>query len=327
MCYNLFMMTPNENDSPTIATIAAGQRHLLHAVETLIQGQNNLRGDVKALTAGQDTLSEAVIALTARQDTLNGVVKGLTAGQNKLSEDVKALTVGQDNLNGVVKGLTAGQNKLGEDVKALTARQDTLSGDVKALTARQDSLSGDVKALTVGMNQLREFVKEQKSLNSKFESFMVETSHKLNGLRDDIAMVKGGHAVSAMHHNSALIADELDCRLIEELPQGVILALAKVAADNGEARSEVDSFRHADMVMHVENGKSQPGYIAIEASFTVDSDDVRRAARNAEYLRRYTGLSAYAVVAGVDVLPEAQERIKKGHAYLWRIKPRHLQAE
>ena len=271
MCYNLFMMTPNENDSPTMATIAADQRHLLHAVETLIQGQNSLR------------------------------------------EDVRSLTVGQDTLNGVVKALTVGQ--------------DTLSEAVIALTARQDSLSGYVKALAADVNQLREFAKEQKSLNSKFESFMVETSHKLNGLRDDIAMVKGGHAVSAMRHNSALIADELDCRLIEELPQGVVIALAKVAADNGEARSEVDSFRHADMVMHVENGKSQPGYIAIEASFTVDSDDVRRAARNAEYLRRHTGLSAYAVVAGVDVLPEAQERIRKGHAYLWRIKPRHLQAE
>ena len=192
MCYNLFMMTPNENDSPTMATIAADQRHLLHAVETLIQGQNSLR------------------------------------------EDVRSLTVGQDTLNGVVKALTVGQDTLSEAVIALTARQDSLSGYVIALTARQDSLSGYVKALAADVNQLREFAKEQKSLNSKFESFMVETSHKLNGLRDDIAMVKGGHAVSAMRHNSALIADELDCRLIEELPQGSSLHLRRLPQTTGK---------------------------------------------------------------------------------------------
>ena len=140
-------------------------------------------------------------------------------------------------------------------------------------------------------------------------------------------MVRGGHAVGATHRNAPLIADDLDCQLIEELPRGVILALAKVAADNGEAINEVDSFRHADMVMHVKNARSQPGYIAVEASFTVDTNDVRRAARNAEYLHKYTGLLAYAVVAGVDVLPEAQERIDKGDAHLWRIEPRHLQPE
>ena len=75
-------------------------------------------------------------------------------------------------------------------------------------------------------------------------------SAKLDGLTSDIAMVKGGHAVAAMHRNAALIADDLGCQLIEELPQGVIVGFAKVAADNGESSSEVDSFRHADMVMY-----------------------------------------------------------------------------
>ena len=36
------------------------------------------------------------------------------------------------------------------------------------------------------------------------------------------------------------------------------------------------SFKNADMVMHVLDDKGQPAYVAIEASFTVDSNDVSR---------------------------------------------------
>ena len=104
-------------------------------------------------------------------------------------------------------------------------------------------------------------------------------SAKLDGLTSDIAMVKGGHAVAAMHRNAALIADDLGCQLIEELPQGVIVGFAKVAADNGEPSSEVDSFRHADMVMYGREASGHPCYITVEASFTVNANDVRRAAQ------------------------------------------------
>ena len=49
--------------------------------------------------------------------------------------------------------------------------------------------------------------------------------------------------------------------------------------------------------------------------------------RSAEYLHRYMGLFAVPVVAGVNVLLEAQGRIDKGNAYLWRTEPKYLQAE
>ena len=150
-------------------------------------------------------------------------------------------------------------------------------------------------------------------------------TEKVDGLTNDIAMVKGGHAVSAMRRNAALIADDLGCQLIEELPQGVVIGFAKVAADNGEPDNEVDSFRHADMVMHVRDANGHPGYVAVEASFTVNANDVRRAVRNAGYLQKYTGVNSYAVVAGVDVLPEALARINHGEAALYRIQPRELQ--
>ena len=74
------------------------------------------------------------------------------------------------------------------------------------------------------------------------------------------------------------------------------------------------SFRHADLLLYRWESDGQPCYVAVEVSFTVNAHDVRRAARNADYLQKYTGIPAHAVVAGVDVLQEAQARIELGEA-------------
>ena len=49
--------------------------------------------------------------------------------------------------------------------------------------------------------------------------------------------------------------------------------------------------------------------------------------RNAGYLQKYTGIQSHAVVAGVDVLPDAQALIHQGDAQLYRIRPGDLQPE
>ena len=49
--------------------------------------------------------------------------------------------------------------------------------------------------------------------------------------------------------------------------------------------------------------------------------------RNASYLQKYTGVTSYAVVAGIDVLQDAQAEIDAGNALLYRIPARELQSE
>ncbi|MDE0445938.1 MAG: hypothetical protein OXH96_04630, partial [Spirochaetaceae bacterium] len=53
-------------------------------------------------------------------------------------------------------------------------------------------------------------------------------------------------------------------------------------------------------------------YVAVEISFTVNGRDTRRALRNAEYLSRFTGRQACAVVAGVHVDERIREHIAAG---------------
>ena len=257
----------------------------------------------------------------------------LAEGQQRLIDAVTSLSK-------AVQSLTEGQHRLAEEQNRLAEGQDRLAEGQSRLTEEQNRLAGGQDRLAEGQNRLNAFVVEQRKFNDKVEAFIADTtkrfdslngrfdgfSEKVDGLKDDIALVKGGHARNEMRRNASLIADDLGCTLISEMSQGVIVAFAKVATDNGVASNEVESFRNADMVMLVQDANNKPGYVAVEASFTVDGNDVRRATRNADYLHQYTGMPSYAVVAGVDVLPEAQQQVDQGNVSLYRIAKRDIQA-
>ncbi|MYA49855.1 MAG: hypothetical protein F4045_02115 [Chloroflexi bacterium] len=164
-------------------------------------------------------------------------------------------------------------------------------------------------------------------LTAKVDSLSTEMNAKVDGIRQDLGEVRGGHARSAVLRNAALVADGLGCQLISEVPQGIILGFSRMAASNSEPPDDVKSFQQADLVLYVSDDQGRPRYLAIEASFTVAGRDIDRAVRNASYLTRYTGLRADPVVAGVEVLPEAQARINKREASLYRIERRDLQPD
>ena len=164
-------------------------------------------------------------------------------------------------------------------------------------------------------------------LTAKVDSLSTEVNERVNGIRQDLGEVRGGHARNVVLRNAVLVASSLDCQLISEVPQGIILGFSRVAAANNESPGDVKSFQRADLVLYVSDDQGHPRYLAVEASFTIAGHDIDRAVRNADYLTRYTGLHADPVVAGVQVLPEAQERIDRGEALLYQIERRDLQPD
>ena len=216
---------------------------------------------------------------------------------------------------------TALVNALGGQVTALSNSVDTMRVKMDAGDAVLDAL---VRSHEAEGNLINVLTEGMTNLSGRMDGL----TEKVGGLTNDIAEVKGGHAHSTMLRKAVLIADALDCQLIAEVDPGALLAFANVAKGDGASTSDVDSFKNADMVLHViNNADSIPGYIAVEASFTVDGNDIRRAARNVGYLEKYTGLKSLAVVAGVDVLQDAQARIDRGEAHLYPIPRRELQPD
>ena len=168
----------------------------------------------------------------------------------------------------------------------------------------------------------------QKQLNAKLvgtNKRLDSSNKKLDGLADDIGLVKGGHARNETIRNASLIAHRLGYQFISELRQEALIGFAELAKSNGIADNEAESFAKADLVMIAQDANNQPGYIAVEVSFTISDNDVRRAVRNAEYLHKYTGIRSHAAVAGVDILSDAKQQVDSGKVHWYEIPIRDIQ--
>ena len=72
------------------------------------------------------------------------------------------------------------------------------------------------------------------------------------------------------------------------------------------------SFYLADMVGRVIDQQGNEFFLATEASYTADQRDSDRAIRNAEFLTRFTGMSAMPVVASRHNDREVQRLVEAG---------------
>lgn len=231
-----------------------------------------------------------------------------------------------DNESELLGVIVALRESLDQFNQARDQESESLKGELDALKTYVDAINAKVDAQNDVVDAVAKAQEAWVNLGNiadgwfqDLDAKVNEVGPKLDGIRNDLATVRGGHAHSAVLRNAALIADALDCSLISEVPKGVIIGLAKIAASDGEPTNEVDSFRNADLVLYVTDEEGRPAYITVEASFTIAPNDVRRAHRNAQYLNRFTGLTALAVVAGVEVLPAAQRLIDRGDAHLYPI--------
>ena len=214
--------------------------------------------------------------------------------------------------------MTASANNNPPTIESLAKNQHRIIDVVEALSDGVATLTGVVTTISDGQKQLNaKLVGTNKKLDS--------TNKKLDGLMDDIGLVKGGHARNETIRNASLIAHRLGYQLISELRQEALIGFAELAKADGVPGNDAESFAKADLVMIAQDANKQPGYIAVEVSFTIDGNDVRRAVRNADYLRKYTGIQAHPAVAGVDILPDAKRQVDAGKVHWYEIPKRDIQ--
>ena len=214
--------------------------------------------------------------------------------------------------------MTASANNNPPTIESIAKNQHRIIDVVEALSDGLATLADAVTTISDGQKQLNaKLVGTNKRLDS--------SNKKLDGLADDIGLVKGGHARNETIRNASLIAHRLGYQFISELRQEALIGFAELAKSNGIADNEAESFAKADLVMIAQDANKQPGYIAVEVSFTIDGNDVRRAVRNAEYLHKYTGIRAHAAVAGVDILSDAKQQVDSGKVHWYEIPKRDIQ--
>ena len=173
-----------------------------------------------------------------------------------------------------------------------------------------------------------EFVAEMRDFVAEMREFVAATNRNFQRLSNDFGNFRGAYAETAVEKNSIVIVmdlseavglglDELTAR---NLNQKDLVAMARHSGDTSDlSRGELRSFYQSDLVIEANDANGETHYIAVEASYTCNGRDTTRAMSHARLLKRFTGLPAHPVVAGVRRDIGIQPDIEDGKVFWHQI--------
>jgi hypothetical protein len=173
-----------------------------------------------------------------------------------------------------------------------------------------------------------EFVAEMRDFVAEMREFVEATNRNFQRLSNDFGNFRGAYAETAVQKNSIVIVmdlseakglglDELTAR---NLKQKDLVAVARHSGDTSDlSRGELRSFYQSDLIIEANDINGEAHYIAVEASYTCNGRDTTRAMAHARLLKRFTGLPAHPVVAGVRRDMNIQPEIDDGKVFWHQI--------
>ena len=140
--------------------------------------------------------------------------------------------------------------------------------------------------------------------------------------------LRARHARESVREQADLLARDLGSRKVRSLTTADLLDISDDADTSGISTDDLRSFRRADLVLEAERLETgETHYIVVEVSYTVNGRDTTRAMRNAEYLTRFTGMQALAVISGVRKDNRIDPEIAEGKVAFYEIEDERLETE
>ena len=150
------------------------------------------------------------------------------------------------------------------------------------------------------LSALRAHVAALEAQVAALKEHVAMLERRMGRYEQDMGLVRARHAADTVRSQSFLVDEDLGFDWIKTLSIDDLAHMVRAADTSGIPVNDIRSFRRADLVMEtVRMDTGATCYVAVEISFTVNGRDTSRAIRNAEFLRRFTGEDALAVVSGV----------------------------
>ena len=211
-----------------------------------------------------------------------------------------------------------------DGVDARLDRVDTRFDEVNARLDRVDTRFDGVDA------RLDRVDTRFDEVNARFDKAEARSDRHdvmLKRITDDLGQLKGAHARNVALADAAVIARDLNLRRTKNLTQDELLDLIDSADTSDILVSDLRSFRVADLIMEATAEDGEVCYVAVEISFTANGRDTKRALRNAEFMTRFTGKRAFAVVSGLYRDDRIQDIFESGELFWHQLTPEQLEAE
>jgi chromosome segregation ATPase len=237
---------------------------------------------LEQLTRRVDALAERVDQLTQRVDALAQRVEEIAAQLAQLTRRVDALAQRVEEIAAQLAQLTRRVDALAQRVEESAAQLAQLTRRVDALTERVDQLAQQVEQLTKQMNEMARQFAQYRRDTDQLKGMMLEMRY---------AQRPYAYFKDLIRRARTLSVDEL-----YDLLEGLNLTEAEVR----------DVVECDALIFGRDPEDGKPTYLLLEASWTVDLEDVERASRRAALLSR-AGLTVVPVVAGYTARPNILE--------------------
>ena len=244
---------------------------------------------MKQLALRVDEIARQLEQLTRRVDALAERVDQLTRRVDALAQRVEAIAEQLAQLTRRVDALAERVDQLTQRVDALAQRVEEIAAQLAQLTRRVDALAERVDQLA---QQVEQLTKQMNEMARQFAQYRRDTD-QLKGMMLEMRYAQRPYAYfkDLIRRARTLSVDEL-----YDLLEGLNLTEAEVR----------DVVECDALIFGRDPEDGKPTYLLLEASWTVDLEDVERASRRAALLSR-AGLTVVPVVAGYAARPNILE--------------------
>jgi hypothetical protein len=248
---------------------------------------------------------------------LESAITNLAQAQARTDSEVKELAQAQGRTEAQVKELAQAQARTEAQVKELAQAQARTEAQVKELAQAQGRTEARVEELAQAQGRTEAQVKELAQAQGRTESRVEE----LAGTMTSFSTILNQLVIRSDRHEGSLLElrfrDRLPAYLGRFLRKGRLIQASDLL-DQIEpklAEAAVDDFLRADVVA-TGMVEGQPTYLVGEVSYTVDADDVMRAARRAACLVK-AGLPTIPLVACEKISPQTTAYARQEGVRVW----------
>ena len=210
-------------------------------------------------------------------------------------------------------------------------RSRILTRDLLELPARFEELAKQqaesAKQLIALREEVSRFIAATERRFAENDRRFDRLEKKTDRMMDDLGVLKGAHARNAAVEEATTIARDLGLRRMKTLTRDDLWDLTDRADTTAIDNADLRSFRRADLIMEATDEAGAPCYVAVEISFTANGRDTTRALRNAEFLTRFTGRRACAVVSGLRRDDRISDSIDAGDVFWHQLDPEIMEVE
>ncbi len=223
-----------------------------------------------------------------------------------------------------VTGFIERQEEFNARQEEFNARQEEFNARQEEFNARQEEFNARTDA---SIARLEEFAVRQEDFNTRQAETNASVAARLQRITDDLGDLKGHVAGRIACEMADDIAEQLGYEITWQLNGNDLRNMLRRSTANDIPAGVRRSFYVADLVAQVQDQDGNQLFMAVEASYTADERDTRRAVRNAELIGRFTSMTAVPVVASLENDHTVQQLVDDGHVRWFQFQSRDLQPQ